>query len=189
MLTEQTPDSVLWKEVQKNNSKAFTLLFKRYWSAAFTSAFVYLKDKGACADLVQDLFLGIWEKRHRLTIDAFKPYLQASARYHVYRFVRAKKVSPMFYTDDFSKITLDTGYMIQSPEVSTFELQKEIDQFLVKLPKRCQEIFCLSRRENLSNNEIAERLEISKRTVENQLTYALREIRLLLKEVPGDFVQ
>ena len=189
MLTEQTPDSVLWKEVQENNSKAFALLFKRYWSAAFTSAFVYLKDKGACADLVQDIFLSIWEKRHHLAIDSFKPYLQASARYHVYRFMRAKKISPMFYTDDFSKMTLETAFMIQSPEVSTFELQKEIDQFLVKLPKRCQEIFCLSRRENLSNDEIAARLEISKRTVENQLTYALREIRILLKDVHGDFVQ
>lgn len=82
-----------------------------------------------------------------------------------------------------------TGYMIHAHELSTFELQEEIDQFLVKLPKRCQEIFCLSRRDNLSNDEIAARLEISKRTVENQLTYALHEIRLLRKDVPGDFVQ
>jgi RNA polymerase sigma-70 factor (ECF subfamily) len=189
MLTEQTPDSVLWNEVQKNNSNAFALLFKRYWSAAFTSAFAHLKDKGACADLVQDTFLSIWGRRHNLAIDSFKPYLQASTRYHVYRFMRAKRVSPMFYTDDFSKVTLDTGHMIQSPEVSTFELQKEIDQFLVRLPKRCREIFCLSRKENLSNDEIAILLEISKRTVENQLTHALREIRILLRHVPGDFVQ
>ncbi len=78
MFTEQTSDALLWKEVQKNNQKAFALLFKRYWSDAYTSAFAHLKDRNSCADLVQDIFLNIWEKRNNLDIESFKPYLKAS---------------------------------------------------------------------------------------------------------------
>ena len=58
------------------------------------------------------------------------------------------------------------------------DLEKIVDRELDKLPKRCKEIFTLSRRAQLSNDEIASRLEISKRTVENQLTHALRHLRL-----------
>jgi RNA polymerase sigma-70 factor (ECF subfamily) len=61
------------------------------------------------------------------------------------------------------------------------ELEKSVDRELEELPRRCKEIFTLSRREQLSNDEIASRLDISKRTVENQLTYALRHLRLSMR--------
>jgi len=183
MLAENSSDSVLWKEVQNNNSGAFAILFKRYWSDVFIVAFALLKDRSACADLVQDIFLRVWEKRSHLQIQSFKPYLQASARYHVYKIMRDKQVSPMTLTPDFAE--LPSMAVSTSPllETSHLELQMEIDESLVQLPKRCQEIFCLSRIDHLSNDEIATRLEISKRTVENQLTHALRHLRVSLKDL------
>jgi RNA polymerase sigma-70 factor (ECF subfamily) len=61
------------------------------------------------------------------------------------------------------------------------DLEKSVDKELEELPRRCKEIFTLSRREQLSNDEIATRLDISKRTVENQLTHALRHLRLSMR--------
>jgi RNA polymerase sigma-70 factor (ECF subfamily) len=61
------------------------------------------------------------------------------------------------------------------------DLEKSVDKELEELPRRCKEIFTLSRREQLSNDEIAIRLDISKRTVENQLTHALRHLRLSMR--------
>jgi RNA polymerase sigma-70 factor (ECF subfamily) len=63
------------------------------------------------------------------------------------------------------------------------ELLQELDRYLEKLPKRCQEIFYMSRMDNLSNQEIAGRLGISKRTVENQITKALKHLRSCLKQL------
>lgn len=183
MLTTQSSDTELWEAITKNDLKAFNMLFDRYWSSIYTTAFNYLKDPEASSEITHDIFLNIWNKREGLEITSFKAYLTASARYHVYKRKKTIKSLNIQYIEDYERIKAETVENSGDEKVRSSELEHKIDVFLKDLPNRCREIFLLSRKENLSNEEIAKRLSISKRTVENQLTSALKHLRVSLRDI------
>lgn len=184
MTKAQPSDSELWKLIQLDNNKAFDLLFNRYWSAVYTTSFTYLKDQEACTELVHDIFLNIWRNRHNLEVVSFKNYLTTASRYQVYKLVKKGKANPIMFVDEYDALP-DPGYVVNLGEekISYQEMESSIELVLAKLPKKCKEIFMLSRFDNLSNQEIAEKLGISKRTVENQITIALKVLRVSIKAV------
>ncbi|WP_026903190.1 RNA polymerase sigma factor [Pedobacter glucosidilyticus] len=179
---EKLTDSELWKLIKQHNEKAFRTLFDRYWSKVFTTAFKYLKDKDACSEIVNDLFLNIWNKKNQLEIASLQAYLTSAARYHVYKKLKTLKKSKLELVENYDH--LDDKSENSNPiddKIKYLELENRLDDYLKALPKRCREIFIMSRKESLSNDEIAKKLNISKRTVENQLTHALKHIRTCLK--------
>jgi RNA polymerase sigma-70 factor (ECF subfamily) len=176
------PDSDLWEAILRNDAKAFETLFERYWGEVYSTAFSYLKDKEACSEIVQDIFLNIWQKRNEFKINSFKNYLTSAARYHVYKRLKAKKASAILYIEDYDFIKIQgSGANYADANMAYQELEQSVETSLNNLPKRCREIFILSRMNNLTNDEIAEQLGISKRTVENQITHALKFLRSLFK--------
>lgn len=185
-----TPDALLLKAVYNNDEKAFNLLFERHWSKVYTAVFKYVKDQEACLEITHDIFLNIWNKRHELNIRSFKSYVITAGSYHGIRKLQSIKASPVMYVEDY-EYTDDTEYTYNHRadfnggeiNIDLIELNLEVDALLNDLPKRCREIYTMSRKENLTINEIAERLDISKRTVENQLTNALKHLRASLKYV------
>lgn len=184
MQENQLTDLELWEAISQNNDiNAFNMLFERYWSKIFTTAFSYLRDKEACNEITHDIFLNIWLKRNQLHIESFAAYLRASARYHVYKHQKLIKNTLVQYTDNLECIDSNSCSNNFDEEIRHTELESRIKKYLNELPKRCSEIFILSRMEHLSNDEIASRLQISKRTVENQLTHALRHLRISLKDL------
>jgi RNA polymerase sigma-70 factor (ECF subfamily) len=175
-------DSELWEAIAADSSKAFDVLFERYWTTIYATAFSYLKDPEICTQIVHDIFLKIWEKRGVYHISQFKPYLTSAARYHVYKHLKARKASALTYVEDYESFgRLQQSQNEGDEHLNYLELEHELNTTLIKLPKRCREIFALSRTDQLSNEEISERLGISKRSVENQLTTALQFIRTYLK--------
>jgi RNA polymerase sigma-70 factor (ECF subfamily) len=181
-MLHQYPDSDLWEAILHDNTKAFETLFERYWSDVYSTAFSYLKDKEACSEIVQDIFLNIWQKRNEFKITSFKSYLTSAARYHVYKHLKAKKTSAILYIEDYDHIKIKSpGISHADTNMEYLELEQSVETSLHDLPKRCREIFILSRMNNLTNDEIAQQLGISKRTVENQITHALKFLRSLLK--------
>ncbi len=175
-------DFELWEAITLDDTKAFETLFDRYWCVIYSTAFSYLKDKEACTEIVQDIFLNIWQKRKELKITSFKNYLTAAARYHVYKELKAKRSSAILYIEDYSGVIPQHQHSNQGDEnITCLELEHSVETSLNNLPKRCKEIFILSRMDNLTNDEIARQLGISKRTVENQLTHALKFLRSLLR--------
>ncbi|RNI29991.1 sigma-70 family RNA polymerase sigma factor [Rufibacter immobilis] len=174
-------DAALWEAIRQDDSKAFTALFERYWSRVFTTAFSHLKDREACEDIVHSIFLNIWTKRHQLQIDSFQQYLTAAARYHVYKRLKTAKVIPLQYTDQVETLPQPAQANKGEEEICARELEHQLESHLEKLPKRCQEVFYLSRKMLLSNDDIASQLGISKRSVENQITAAQRHLRIFLK--------
>lgn len=183
MHNNKLDDPVLWNMIRGGDSKAFNTLFDRYWSIVFTTAFYYIKDKEVCNNITHDIFLNIWVKRDVLEIESFKAYLTTAARYHVYKQNKSAKVIRLTYLENPEK--LESGFCRNSADekLSYLELEKKVNVYLKQLPQRCQEIFVLSRRENFSNDEIATKFGISKRTVENQLTSALKHFRISLKSL------
>lgn len=177
MIDANSADADIWLAIRNEDKTAFNLLFNRYWGRLYNTALSLLRDSEASEEVVHDVFLNIWLKRNTLEITDFKNYLISATRYHIYRELKGKKALqelPVEYTAAFS-----SNYAEEKLSEQTF--REQLSFYLGALPKRCKEIFLLSRQENLSNQEIADRLNISKRSVENQITHALQYLRVNLK--------
>ncbi|MDN5288107.1 MAG: polymerase sigma factor, sigma-70 family [Mucilaginibacter sp.] len=181
MLTKHSNDEDLWVAIVNDDSDAFAILLKRYWKQLYITAHAYLKDNEACESVVQDIFIYLWEKRKQLTIGSFEKYLNASARYNVYKQLKSARLSPVNYQAPSEMVENGYTYNTGEQNLSAFELLQDVNVCLDLLPDRCREIFVLSRINQLSNNEIAEKLHISKRTVENQISHALKHLRTSFK--------
>jgi RNA polymerase sigma-70 factor (family 1) len=171
-------DSNLWHAIQHNDQQAFNRLFDKYWVQVYKTAYKFLNDKAASEEVVHDIFLSLWTRRHDVQVHSFPAFLLTATRYQVYTRKKEKRLTVSRPTLPETAIHNEADHRIRQSE-----LYDQLQRILQQLPDRCQEIFRLSRFEYLSNEEIAERLGISKRTVENQLTHALRHVRGHLKDM------
>lgn len=180
MFHKEITDTQLWNAVRVNDQLAFNKLFDKYWVSVYKTAYKYLRDQEASQEIVHDIFLSIWNRRHELFIDSFPAFLLTAARYQIYS---RKKIKRLIF-DSTSELTADPHTSNDADiRIRQTELNNNLQLTLLELPNRCQEIFRMSRFECLSNDEISRRLGISKRSVENQLTVALRHIRFHLKDI------
>lgn len=159
-----------------NDKNAFEQLYERHWFTLYQTAFYLLRDSDGSKDIVQDVFLWIWENRNTLKVENLKAYLQAAVRFKVANFIRAGNIRDSFF-DDLAKV-YPNPLCANSDEVAQFkELQRVIHEVILQLPEKCREVYLLSREKGLSNREIAARLGISVKTVEAQMTIALKRLR------------
>jgi RNA polymerase sigma-70 factor (ECF subfamily) len=169
----------LLAQIGKGNKKAFDELFKSYYRYLVTIAFAYVKDMEQSKDLAQEVFLGIWNREEPIEINySVKAYLRGAIINHCKTALRRKKHS----------VEIDDGvHQLASKEdaqkaMELNELNQKIQHIIDAMPDRCRAVFLLSRRENLSHKEIAAKLNISTKTIENQMTKALKMLRNGLKE-------
>ncbi len=173
----QQSDEILWTAIQNSDDKAFNTLFNRYWKKIYSTVLHYIKEPEIAEQVVQDVFVVLWKRREHLAIENFAKYIHATARYHVFKAMKTKKKAIIEYTDNYGVYEGTPALNMGELRLSYHDVENQVSGYLAPLPKRCREIFWLSRVENLSNEEIAERFCISKRSVENQITIALRHIR------------
>ncbi|MET4142118.1 sigma-70 family RNA polymerase sigma factor [Pedobacter sp. UYP1] len=170
-------DQELWAEVTAGDSSAFVILYNRHWGKLYQTACFYLKDKSLAEEIVHDIYVVLWDRREFLKIENFQSYIHMTARYHVFKKLKAAKISPIDYIEAYTENSSRTANSEITEKLLQEDFETELKAYLEKLPKRCAEIFLLSRIKQLSNTEIAELLGISKFTVENQITHALKYIR------------
>lgn len=183
MNAQKPSDDELWVAIKNNELKAFNIIFERYWSAVYSASFHYIKDAEICSEITHDIFLNIWNRRQSLDIHSIKAYLTSSARYHVYKREKRVRSIDLKYVENYIGVNESSTQNTAEEHINCNELKTKINSYLEELPHRCREIFLLSREEHLSNDEIANRLSISKRTVENQITNALKHLRISLKHL------
>jgi len=166
-------DSTLIETLKKNSELAFRQLFDRHWSSLFALCYHHLNNREVCAEIVHDIFLQLWERRHTQEISSLPAYLSTAARYQVYK--RFRQSAPALIDVDMAEGLAENN--MGESNLRFKELRKEIELHLEELPAQCSRIFRMSRFEHYSIEEIATQLGISKRTVENQLTRALGHLR------------
>jgi RNA polymerase sigma-70 factor (family 1) len=175
-------DEELWQRIIAGDGRSFALFYDRYWLKMYKAALYYLKDANAGEEVVQEVFVTIWNKRQTLDIKNFAAYLNSVTRYEVYRRLKIAKHSPIEFYDEFPA-TAGVVYNMGYEHLNELDHEFMIQECLKELPKRCREIFQMSKTQHLSNTEIAALLEISKHTVENQLAIAIKHIRQNMSKV------
>lgn len=177
MEKSELSDQDLWFRLRSGDEKAISLLFKRFWEPLFLSAFNVLKDKAACEDIIQEIFIKIWNKRTEIVIThSFKAYLFCCMRHEVYRQIKAGALREHIFSNLYKRFQTPS---IQE-QMEHKELVEKINAIVDTLPERCKKVYQLSREEQLSHKEIAERLNISTKTVENHITRALHHLKISL---------
>lgn len=169
----------------KNGEKqAFQELFNLYASKIYAFALSYLKNKPDAEELLQDVFLKIWEKRELLDPEKnIRAYLFKIAVNTMYDFIRKKNLERAYA--DFSSAHFQPDAESLWHEVIWKEMLSALDHLVSQMPEQRRRIFLLSREEGLTSQEIADQLNLSKRTVENQL---YRAILFLKKHIKPDTV-
>ncbi|MBX2922800.1 MAG: RNA polymerase sigma-70 factor [Chitinophagaceae bacterium] len=164
----------------EGNAAAFDEIYQRHWDGMFRSAYALLKDRDAAMDILQEVFIWLWQHRdHIQIVSSLKTYLSSSVYYKAANYIRQGKIRQTFFEE------LKTIYIEQTEEdqMEIKELKSIIKQHTSQLPEKCRQVYYLSRNEHLSNKEIAEKMGISVKTVENQMTIALRRLRASLKKI------
>lgn len=158
------------------NKVVFDFIFDYYYSGLCAYAERITGDEKAAEDIVQDLFVSLWIKHKKIKINtSLKNYLFISVKNRSLDFIKENKTKE-------KNISLINQARDISENLSNFwfaesELEAKVQKSLDKLPPRCRNIFKLSRFDGLKNKEIADRLGISKRTVELQISNALRQLK------------
>ena len=161
--------------LKQGSKEAFTTLYKHYWKQVYDFSCLYLTSVSAAEEVVQEVFIKVWESREFLREDDnFKGLLFIITRNMIFNQHRKK------LNEDFYRVTvlaaMEQSYDIDD-EIETNNLREYIDLLIEELPPRRREIFNLSRKENKSYKEIALLLNISENTVENQIHEALKFLK------------
>lgn len=165
--------------MKKGRREAFNEIYDRYWLKLYVAAFKRLKSKDDAKDIVQDLFISLWMKRDTLTINSsLSSYLFTAVKYKVINHIQANQVKKN-YLNSLTDAVVDYDNSTHE-QISRNDLEVFIESKVARLSPKVKEVFQLSRKENLSINEIAERLHTSDQTVKNQLSKALKILRIHL---------
>lgn len=154
---------------------AFEQAFRKHFKALHAYAFTIVKDGDDAEEIVQNVFVKLWERREQLgQIDSLKAYLYRATYNDSLNYLKHNKVKAAYET--YAKATgSDRNDPVDT--LSTRELQAKIDKALNELPEQCRTIFQMSRFEELKYREIADQLGLSVKTIENQMGKALKVLR------------
>ncbi len=166
-----------WVIALKNGDEhALKAIFNQYYKYLIVTANNYIGDDQKAKDIVQDIFFELWKKRTQINVQSsLKAYLRRAA---INRSLNYIKSSRRF---QFGDTVLDMELKDREERIDEVleanDLQQVINHTIDQLPARCRLVFLLSRKENFSHKKIAAELNISMKTIENQITKALKLIR------------
>lgn len=175
-------DLVLFALVKQDDTAAFKIIYDRYWNKLFNSAYSRLKDKEKAQDILQNVFTDLWNRRATLQIENLPAFLHTAVRFQALKLI-SREPKQYSFTNDFeteiiSSITTD-GNLIEK------ETRQIIENFIQALPAKRRRIFIMHYFEELSTARIAQDLNISQKTVQNQLNTTTHALRLRFNQFFG----
>ncbi|PWG79703.1 RNA polymerase sigma factor [Pararcticibacter amylolyticus] len=171
---KQLDEKELLMLLKVQDHRAFEELYKRNWESSYKVACKRLRDKETCKDIVHDVFADLWNQSNKKDIENLSPYLHTAVRYKIYSLMTKGRMSPHF-VEPFenmaaSSLTADAWFQYS-------ELEHLVSLWIETLPEKRRKIFQLRYMENLTTKEISVLLNISQKTVQNQLATSLRDLQ------------
>lgn len=172
--------------LKRGDKDAFALIYNAYVGKSYNFVYALVKDEETAKDIVQDTFIKVYLKRDTISkVSSFSSYLFKMLRNAVMdhfdsEIVKLRYLARLQYSEDFADVV--------NERMNVNELSEQIESALARMPKQRQHIFRLSRYKGVPNQEIARMFGISKRTVENHLTNALRDIRKNISDKVSVFI-
>ncbi len=160
---------------------AFKAIYDQYWDRLYKVAAEKVPYAENAEEIIQDIFVDLWERREMLVIGDLEHYLFRAVKYKVLDYVRAQIVRRK-HEDSVQQVTTTSGDPDIEEELAYRELREAFHSGLNDLPEKTKEIFRLSRVEQFSVREISETLSVPERTVTYHIAQALRILRECLKD-------
>ena len=177
--------------IKNGEEKAFALIFHAWYGSLLHFCREYVFDVEAARNIVQNVFLKVWEKRESLDENSnLKAYLYVMAKNESISYLRHLKTEAGFqkkakvFSPDL-ELNLEAISDLDFNRIDMDHIGSVIESVIASLPERCQEVFRMSRYEELKNKEVAERLQISEKAVEANMTRALKTLKDKLKDYLG----
>jgi RNA polymerase sigma-70 factor (ECF subfamily) len=177
---ELSAETVLFNKIKKGDEKAFETLFHQYYSYLCLYASKIIENDIAAEEIVQGFFVGFWEKREKLNIEtSIKNYLFRSIKNLCLNYIKHNKIKARYAQDILAEANSNSSIEDRYIEI---DLALKIKESIQSLPEKRRKIFQLSREEGLKYREIAEKLNISIKTVEAQMSLAFKYLRNKLEK-------
>lgn len=172
-------DGELIRLIRAHDQSAFVFVYNKYWAEMYACAFHLFPDREICEDLIHDVFIYVWNNRTKLEIKSVRDYLYIAIKNRTLNKIRSRKHHIQIGTDQLEEPSPEAA----DKKLLAGEISDLFERGLQTLPEKCKQIMILSRKEHLSTKEIAERLNISTKTVENQIHIGLKKIRAFMGDV------
>jgi RNA polymerase sigma-70 factor (ECF subfamily) len=157
---------------------AFTEIYKRYWKKMLLIAWNHSHDKATSKDIVHDVFMSLWDRRNTVEILNLSAFLATSVKFSIFKFYQkeSRRTELINRNYQFEELTNDED------KLDALFLNEYINGIVEEMPEKCRLVFSLSRDLGMKNAEIADKLNITEKGVEANLTRALKIIRAELKK-------
>jgi RNA polymerase sigma-70 factor (ECF subfamily) len=167
-------DPQLCDLLRQGDREAFEMIYERYWQSLYVSANRLLRVRTQAEDIVQDLFINLWQKRAEYRIDNLEAYLRKALRSRVFNYLKRDQAKNSFYEpfEDMQQAAFSADQLVRDKE-----FLKLLADYIASLPSKRREIFLLKYRDQMNTAEIADQLGVSLKTVQNQLHTALTGLK------------
>lgn len=172
------PIEKIWLEdLRRGDEQALRKIFDLHYPKLLGDIYRIIPDENTCQDLAQEVFVELWRKRESIDVHtSLRAYLRRAAVNRALNFIKTQRRTLLDGNSDLPDLADDTLLDTAIREEKE-DLEKALFEAIEKLPERCRMVFSLSRFENRSHREIAEQLGISVKTIENQITKAMKMLR------------
>ena len=172
----------LVKGLMRGDKKSFDGLYNYYYPKLYTFSKSFLKVEDDINDILQETFIKLWDNRHNIkNVETFNSWIFTVTKNAVVSFFRTKIKDRDF--EGRVKQMATSERLVFNSDLEYEDLKERVEQIIDQLPEKRRKIFKLSREEALSYRDIAERMDISIKTVEDHMLYSLRFLRKRLKDV------
>lgn len=177
----QTDEKVL-ALLKEGQESAFDCLYMRYRNKLVSAAYARVKSKEQAEEIVQDVFVDLWQKRTTLVIHhTFSAYVFTAVKYKVLDHIARLRVKDR-YVQELEKFS-EAALNVTELEVDFNELDYHLNKSINSLPEKCREVFRMSRFEHYTVNEIADKLNVSPDTAKYHIAHALKTLRQSLRHL------
>ncbi|UFH57123.1 RNA polymerase sigma factor [Spirosoma sp. KNUC1025] len=173
-------DEILLIRLRTGDEAAFREIYQRYWKKLFSIARRKIESLNAVEELVQDIFLKLWERRNELRIERLDAYLFTAIRYATINHIKSTLIHEKYA--DYAYAHLPEASSTTEEQMNLDELIEAVEKQLNDLPEKTSQIFRLNRLEYQSVKEISSQLKVPERTVEYHLSQAIKALRIYLRD-------